>query len=59
MKTGVEWGTITALGPDVQGPYKVGDKIFVKAWSVDTILYNNVEYVFTSESRKGICAIVK
>ncbi len=59
MKTGVEWGIITALGPDVQGDYKVGDKIFVKAWSVDTILYDNVEYVFTSEARKGICAIIK
>lgn len=59
MKTGVEWGIITGLGEDVKGSYKIGDKIFVKAWSVDTILYDNVEYVFTSEARKGICAVIK
>jgi len=59
MKTGVEWGVIEALGPDVQGDYKVGDKVFCKAWSVDSIFYENKDYYFTSEARKGLCAIVK
>lgn len=59
MKTGVEWAVITGLGPDVQGTYEIGDKIFVKAWSVDSILYENEDYHFTSEARKGVCAIVK
>jgi co-chaperonin GroES (HSP10) len=59
MKTGVEWATIVALGPEVQGSYKVGDKIFVKAWGVDSIFYENEDYHFTSEARKAICAIIK
>lgn len=59
MKTGVEWAVVLALGPDVKGIYQPGDKVFVKAWAVDTILYDNVEYVFTSEARKGICAVVR
>lgn len=58
MKTGVEWAIITGIGPDIRGDYKVGDKIFVKGWSVDHILYDNKDYAFTSEARKGICAIV-
>lgn len=58
MKTGVEWGVIQALGPDVQGDYAIGDKVFVKAWAVDSVLYDNKDYHFTSESRKGICAKV-
>lgn len=59
MKTGVEWGVITGLGEDVKGSYKVGDKIFCKAWAIDSIFYENEDYYFTSEARKGICAIVK
>lgn len=59
MKTGVEWGIVSGLGPDVQGDYKIGDKIFVKAWGVDSILYENEDYYFTSEARKAICAVIK
>lgn len=59
MKTGQEWGIIKALGPGVVGSYKVGDKIFVKAWATDPILYEGKDYYFTSESRKGIVAIIK
>ncbi len=60
MKTGQEWGVITALGPDVQNKdLKVGTKIFVKAWSLDIILYEGQNYLFTTESRKGIKAIIQ
>lgn len=60
MKTGVEWGIVKAMGPDVQNKaLKVGDKVFCKAWAVDMILYENKEYYFTSEARKGIVAVVK
>lgn len=58
MKSAVEWGTIVDMGPEVQGPYKIGDKVFVKAWSLDTILFEGVDYYFTAESLKGICAVV-
>lgn len=58
MKSAVEWGTIVDMGPDVVGPYRIGDKVFVKAWSIDSILYEGEDYYFTSESLKGICAVV-
>ncbi len=56
MKTGVEWGEIVGIGPEVKGDYKIGDKIFCKAWAVDSVLYDGTDYYFTSEARKGICA---
>jgi co-chaperonin GroES (HSP10) len=59
MKTGVEWGEVLACGPDVSPLIKPGDKIFVKAWSIDTIDYEGKHYVFTSEKLKGVCALVK
>lgn len=60
VKTGMEWAVIKALGKDVQNKdLKIGDKVFVKAWSVDVILYDGKDYYFTSEARKGICAILK
>ena len=60
MKTGMEWGIIKALGADVQNKsLKIGSKVFVKAWAVDVILYDGKDYYFTSEARKGICAIIK
>lgn len=63
LKTGVEWGIVEAIGPGahagIDGSLSIGDKVFVKAWAVDMVLYNKVEYYFTSEARKGIVAIVK
>ncbi len=61
MKTGVEWGTVLAVGPGVVSitSVKVGDKVFCKAWAIDTILYEGEDYYFTSEARKGIVAVVK
>lgn len=60
MKTGQEWAVITAVGPDVQNKdLKVGTKIFVKGWSMDVIRYDSKDYIFVSESRKGIKAIIK
>ena len=60
VKTGQEWAIIKAVGPDVKNPdLKIGTKIFVKGWSMDTILYEGKTYVFTTESRKGIKAIIK
>lgn len=60
MKTGMEWATIKEVGLDVKNPQiKKGEKVFVKAWSVDIILYEGKDYYFTSEERKGIVAILK
>ena len=60
VKTGQEWAIIKAVGPDVKNPdLKVGAKIFVKGWSMDVIAYEGKNYTFTTESRKGIKAIIK
>jgi co-chaperonin GroES (HSP10) len=60
VKTGMEWAVITAIGPDVQDKQlKPGVKVFCKGWAQDVILYEGKSYIFTSESRKGICAILK
>lgn len=60
MKTGMEWGTIVAVGPEVQNKdLKVGAKVFCKGWAQDVILYQDKNYIFTSEARKGIVAILK
>lgn len=59
VKTGMEWGVITAMGKDVQSDeYGIGDKVFVKGWAIDVILYEGKDYYFTSEARKGICAVI-
>lgn len=60
MKTGMEWGLIDSVGPDVKNKdLKPGTRIFVKGWSTDVILYEGKNYIFTSESRHGIKAILK
>jgi len=60
VKTGMEWATIKAIGPEVKNKeLKVGAKVFVKGWSYDIILYEGKDYIFTSEARKGICAVIK
>ena len=38
---------------------KVGDKIFVKAWAIDTINYEDKVYNFVNVSSGGIMAIIK
>ena len=59
MKTGMEWGVIEAIGPEVKDPQlKVGTKVFCKAWAQDVILYEGKNYIFTSEARRGICAAI-
>lgn len=60
IKTGQEWGKIVMSGPDVKNKdLKPGTRIFVKGWSVDVILFEGKNYLFTSESRRGIKAIIK
>jgi len=60
VKTGQEWGVITALGPEVKNKdLKVGTKIFVKSWAIEPILYEGQTYLFTTESRNGIKAILQ
>lgn len=60
VKTGMEWATIKALGKEVKNEeLTIGSRVFVKAWGIDTILYESKDYYFTSEARNCICAIIK
>lgn len=58
IKTGMEWATVKEVGPEVQDKSLKGKKVFVKGWSVDIIEYEGKPYYFTSEARKGICAVI-
>lgn len=56
-KTIREFGEVLAIGPEVT-QVKVGDKLFVKGWAIDTITHNKQEYFFTNEDANGLCAKV-
>lgn len=62
--TAVEIATVVAIGDGVSSFFegatniKAGDKVFVKAWAVDEIVYKDVKYHFVNFDSKGILAIV-
>lgn len=53
--------TTTAFSGIDHLPYSlaVGDKVFVKAWAMDTITYNDEEFHFVNLASGGILAVVK
>lgn len=55
--TGLEYGEVIATG-DESRSLMVGDKIFVKAWSVDIITHDSQTYYFVDCDSVGICAKV-
>lgn len=57
----VEVGTIIGLSfnAEINNIYKIGDKIFFKAWAIDIIDYNGEKFYFIDENSEGICAIIK
>ena len=57
----VECGTIIGIpgNEEVYMGYKVGSKLFFKAWAVDIITYNKQTFYFIDADSEGICAIVK
>lgn len=54
----VEFAEVLAVGEGVVGIAK-GDKVFVKAWAIDTIRYEEKNYRFVHIDTNGILAIVK
>lgn len=55
----VEYAKVLALGKGTEGgSIKVGDHIFVKAWAVDIINYNDKTYYFVNITTGGILAII-
>lgn len=51
-----EFARVLAIGPEVT-QVKVGDKILIKGWAVDTIVIDKVKYFFTNEDANGLCAV--
>lgn len=60
-ETAVECAEIIALGKwaDKEGSLKVGDKVFVKAWAIDIITFEDKKYYFCNIETGGILAVVK
>ena len=53
----VEYAEVVAVGDGVG--VKVGDHVFVKAWSIDSVYHEGKEYRFCSVQTNGILAIVR
>ena len=58
-KTIIEFGEVIAIGEKTLGDFKVGDKVFVKGWALDNIVYEGVNYYFVDADSQGICAKVE
>ena len=56
--TAIEYAVVLAVGDGVEG-IKEGDRIFVKAWSIDVITHEGERYCFVHADTQGILAIVK
>ena len=54
----VEYAEVLEVGEGVMS-VKKGDMIFVKAWAVDNVVYNDITYRFVAIETNGILAIVK
>ena len=52
----VEYAEVIGIGDDVSGPFKIGDKVFVKAWAIDIIRYQDITYYFCNIDTGGILA---
>jgi len=55
-KTINEFATVLAIGPDVK-TVKVGDKIFVKGWGIDSFTKDKEKFDFVAESTNAVCGI--
>lgn len=54
----IEIGKVIAIGEEVD-KIKVGDTIFFKAWQLDIIAYEGINYYFLDANSEGICAIIE
>lgn len=59
IKAAVEFAEVIAFTPIEVTDLKVGDKVFVKAWAMDTVTYNNEEFHFVNLASGGILAVVQ
>lgn len=54
----IEYAEVLAVGEFVEG-IKKGDKVFVKAWAIDSIFFQDKKYYFVAEESNGILAVVE
>jgi len=54
----IEYAEVLAVGEFVEGIRK-GDHVFVKAWAIDNIVFEDKKYYFVAEETNGILAIVE
>lgn len=63
-ETAIEVAEVVALPAHIEGQsfinlgLNVGDKIMVKAWSIDVLTWEGEKYYFVDSDSKGICAII-
>jgi co-chaperonin GroES (HSP10) len=55
-KSAIEFGEVIAVGSGVG--LNVGDKVFVKAWAIDIVSYQDETYYFCNINTNGILARV-
>ena len=58
MNTAVEFAEVLDVGEEVKD-YKKGDKVFVKAWSIDIVSYGEERFYFVDIKSGGVCAKVE
>jgi co-chaperonin GroES (HSP10) len=56
--TAVEYAEVISVGNGVE-EYKPKDKVFVKAWAVDIVTYEDKRYYFVDIKTGGILAKIK
>lgn len=54
----VEFAEVVAFGKGVEN-LSIGDKIFYKAWAVDTVTHEGIRYNFINTNSGGILAVIK
>ena len=57
-ESAIEFAEVMAIGEGVN-TLKVGDKVFVKAWGIDIVTYNEERFYFCNLETKAILAIVE
>jgi len=53
----VEYATVLDIGEGVES-VKKGDRVFVKAWAIDIVNYEDERYYFCAQETNGILAVV-
>jgi co-chaperonin GroES (HSP10) len=53
----IEYAEVIEVADDID-TFKKGDKVFVKAWAIDTVTYEGKKYNFVNIESNGVLATV-